>query len=194
MNMNVHPTPIFLSLSQRERIKVRDSLRVARRASSKSSPALHPDSRAHRDCRTSARESLHARDNGRLVDHVLVSRSKYAHHHRVPRLFAFRDNKNRGCTLRSHAVGETCSPRNFDCEDGARECARMALHFSAGSEPESLAWEVISRTDSEESESHFQRCSLPPHLNPLPRCGGEVDASARAEFRRPYRVLFGAQP
>ncbi len=192
--MNIRSTPIFLSLSQRERIKVRDCFRVALQARSKLPLTPHPDFLGQNDCEISAREFLHARGNDRVVDHVLVWRSRCGRRRQARRLVAFPDNKNLKCNRRRDVVGGICTRQSADYGGGAREFVRRVWSFYGGNERDSLGGEVDCEAKSAESASNFQPRSLPPHLNPLPRCGGEVDASARAEFRRPYRVLFGAQP
>jgi hypothetical protein len=53
------------------------------------------------------------------------------------------------------------------------------LNFSGGSERGSWGEGTSNATESAESVLHLQRRFLPPHLNPLPRCGGEVGLSAR---------------
>ena len=169
---------LFLALSQRERIKVRDCFRVALQAPSKLSPALRPDFPGRNGCKISARGCSGARESDRAIDRAPVLRSKYDRRRRVRRLVAIRDNKNRGCNRRRDVVDGICSRQSADRGGDARECVRRVSNFSGGNERDSLKRGLGGDTKSVESWSYLQRRFLPPHLNPLPRCGGEVGVSA----------------
>lgn len=166
----------FLSLSQRERIKVRDSRRVARVMPSKSSPELHPDFRARRYCRILTPEFLHVPGNDHGVDRVPAWPSKCARHRQARWLVAVLRNRNRGCNRRWDAAGEICTRQTVDSEGDAREYVRTKWHSFGGNARESLRGNAGRGTQSVRSEPLLQQRFLPPHLNPLPRFGGEVDA------------------
>jgi hypothetical protein len=179
---------LHLSLSQRERIKVRDSRRFDLQEPSKLPVKLHSGSPAHRDCRISEHEFLGARGNDHVVDHVLVLKGRCALRRRARWSIAFSDNKNRGCSYRPDVVGGTCSRQSSDFENGARERVRMAWSFSEDNERDSLGGEPSSGAKFEESGSYFQQYFLPPHLNPLPRLGVEGCASGSMRSSVHYGV------
>ncbi len=165
---------LHLSLSQRERIKVRDFFRVARRAPSKLLIKLHPNSRADRDYKIARRGFLDARENDRAIDHVPVLKGMCDLHRQAQRRVAFSDNRNRGCNCRWDVACGICTRQSFGFEDGAKECVRTGWSFYGGNEGGSLEGEPDCETKSAESLPRFQQSFLPPHLNPLPRFGGEV--------------------
>jgi hypothetical protein len=171
-----------LSLSQRERIKVRDLCRVALQEPSKSLPALRPDFPGCRCCNISVREFLDAQGNDRAVDRVLAWKNTCDPHHRARSRVELQRNKNPGRNRRLDADGEICSRRNFDCAGGAKACVRRAWHFCEGNGRGSF--EQKSRKIGAQGRSRIASVAalLPPHLNPLPQFGGEVGANDNMQY------------
>jgi hypothetical protein len=75
------------------------------------------------------------------------------------------DNRNRGRTNRLDAAAGICNRRSFDFEDDAREYVRSRSHFCGDNGPDSLGYYL--------TDCHFLRegKSPAPHLNPLPASG-----------------------
>lgn len=127
----------FLSLSERERIKVRDFPRLALRSRTKSSEGRRPNSPAlHR-----SKSEVFGFRPGQKIALVLgpcdgVAR-KRARSRRVPQRAALPRSKNPGCIVRPDAGAGIYYLKERDYVDGAKVCARMASSFCAKSERDS---------------------------------------------------------
>ena len=155
---------IRLSLSQRERIKVRDCFRSVPRARSKSLLAryrvLHElgDSKIEGPRCRGEREILSARDrvSGRLDDHVL---------HRPAQLPALpRHNKNRGHKDEADAAAGICSPQSYGFVGVAKEHVPIWSGAFVANERGSRRYLRLGQ--------FFGKVELTPHLSPLPLSKG----------------------
>ncbi len=159
---------LHLSLSQRERIKVRDLSRAAALAPTESTLGLRPDSPGHPGYKISLRECPRARESDRAIDRALGLKSRCVRCHRVRPRASFPRNRNPGCSYRWDVAGEICSQRSADFADVAKESVRREWDSFADSELASWGGQTGNEADFGEIEPHFQQRFLPPHLNPLP--------------------------
>lgn len=169
----------LLSLCKRERIKVRDCPGDRILPAHTGLPAgLHRDSRAlhhsksgGRECRP-GRETLHAHD--------LCFDARHAHDRsrRARRRGELPDNRNRECIDRSDADAGICSRSEFGCAVDSRGSARPGWRSCADGRRDSL--NRVLGTFGAFGEASL----LPPHLNPLPRSGGEETSRASATRAR----------
>jgi len=167
---------IRLSLSERERIKVRDCFRRVSPARSKSLVARYRvphelgDSKIGQPRCRGEREILPARDpvSGRLDNYVL---------HRLAQLPALPPhNKNRGHKDQAGTAAGICSPQNCDSVGVAKEHVPI---WSDASEPTSASQRYLRRT------LLFGKAELTPHLNPLPLSKGRGGISPDQPRIRP---------
>jgi hypothetical protein len=170
--------PLRLSLSQRERIKARDFFPVARRARTRLLVEFRPGSPGCRCCSISGRECLGAQENDRALDHVLAGKSTCGLRHRARSQVGPQGNKNPGCKYQLDVDGEIFNRRNFGSANCAKEYARRAWHFCADGGRGSLRRIIRNSARWVEAESRLQSALSPPHLNPLPRFGGEANKFA----------------
>jgi hypothetical protein len=168
---------IRLSLSERERIKVRDCFRRVPQARSKSLLARYRvphglgDSKIGEPRCRGERELLPARDrvSGRLDNYVL---------HRLAQLPALPlGNKDRGHKDQADAAAGICSPQNCGSAGVAKE------HFPTWSDA-SVANERGSRRQLRRTLP-FGKAELAPHLNPLPLSKGRGGVSPDQPGTRP---------
>jgi hypothetical protein len=168
---------IRLSLSERERIKVRDCFRPIPQARSKSLLARYRvpyglgDSKIGEPRCRGEREILPARDrvSGRLDNYVL---------HRLAQLPALPlGNKNRGHKDQAGAAAGICSPQNCGSAGVSKE------HFPTWSDA-SVANERGSRRHLRRTLP-FEKAELTPHLNPLPLSKGRGGIRPDQPRRRP---------
>ena len=168
---------IRLSLSQRERIKVRDCFRSVPRARSKSLLARYRvphelgDSKIGGPRCRGEREILPARDRAsdRLDNHVL---------HRLARLPTLPPhNKNRGHKDQADAAAGICSPQNCGSVGVAKEHVPIWSDASVANERGSRRY--LRRT------LLFGKAELTPHLNPLPLGKGRGGIRPDQPRRRP---------
>ncbi len=169
----------LLSLCKRERIKVRDDLAdQIPQAHTRSLEVFHRGSRALRRSRTGGHEfpprleTLHA--FGLSVD----ARCRRDQSRRARRRGELPGNRNRGCSDRSDADAGICSRSGSDCAVGSRESARPGWRFCAGGMRDSLDLVLLN------SGSFDEASLLPPHLNPLPRKGGEETSRIEGSSRQ----------
>lgn len=160
---------ICLSLSERERIKVRDSFGRVPRARGKSLSARYRvphelgDSKIGRSRCRDEREILPARHrvSGRLDNYVL---------RRLAQLPALPPhNKNRGRKDEADAAAGIYSPQNCGSVGVAKEHVPIWSGAFVANEPGSRRH--LRRTP------HFGKAELTPHLNPLPLSKGRGGAS-----------------
>jgi len=127
---------IRLSLSQRERIKVRDYfLRVSQsrpKSQLEHCPILHEsgDSRIGRS---------EFRGSQELISYAIAPLTTpiSVRHHRIRGRVSRRGNRNPECRSQEGAADEICNPRNFDCASAAKERVPIWSGACAGNEHDS---------------------------------------------------------
>ena len=128
-----------LSLSQRERIEVRDCSRCAFQARARSLEEHYRVLLLLDDSRSGLQQSLVWIRISLAPDHVFQGVGSRDLNHPVRPRASRPDNRNRGCKDRWDAVAGICTVRNSDFEDGAREHARSRSRFCGDNGRESLA-------------------------------------------------------
>ena len=175
------PQRIRLSLSERERIKVRDCFRRVPRARSKSLLARYRvphelgDSKIGEPRCRGEREILPARDrvSGRLDNYVL---------HRLAQLPALPPhNKNREHKDQAGAGAGICGPQNCGSVGVAKE--HVPIWSDASVANESGSQRYLRRT------LLFGKAELTPHLNPLPLRKGRGGVSPDQPRIRPALTI-----
>jgi hypothetical protein len=165
---------LLLSLSQRERIKVRDFLCFAPQEQTKSLAARYPVLPEFDNSKTARQEFLFRPGIGDASRPVSPSTDSYVRCHPAQLQVSRPDSRNREHRDRLDADAEIYSSQNFDSADCAKEFFPRPLLCFGDSERDSLAGEPSWKTKFAKSGLCFQQRFLPPHLNPLPRSGGEV--------------------
>ena len=159
----------LLSLSKRERIKVRDFPRLAPQWHTKWPEARHRDSLALHRSKTAASEFQLAPGTGRALHPVAAAFRRRARSHPARRRGGPRDSKNPGCIFPLDADAGICGRRASDCAGVATECARLAWRSCAGAGRDSLAKGIAKLGAFDEARF------LPSDLNSLSRNGAEED-------------------
>ena len=124
----------LLSLSQRERIKVRDCCGCDFQAPTKSPQERYRGPRGFGDSRNGRRQFLAWLEIPFALDRVSRAGGNHDPNHPVRSRVSSSDNRNPGCKDRSDAVAGICNLRSVDFEDGAREYARNRSRSSGGNE------------------------------------------------------------
>jgi len=172
---------IRLSLSERERIKVRDCFQRVPRARGKSLLARYRvphelgDSKIEEPRCRGEREILPARDrvSGRLDNYVL---------HRLAQLPALpAHNKNREHDDQAGAAAGICSPQN--CGSVGVSKGHVPIWSDASVANERGSQEYLGRT------LRFGKAELTPHLNPLPLSKGRGGVWPDQPRIRPARAV-----
>lgn len=154
-----------LSLSQRERMEVRDCSRIAFPA-----PTKWPGGRCRAlsisdDSRSERRQFLVWPEILRVLDRVFHEAGIRGRNHPIRWRVSRWDNRNRGRKVRLDAAVGIYSLQSFDFEDGAKEHVHSRWRSCAGNGGESLGDCLTIATFSE------KRNRAAPHLDPLPTAG-----------------------
>jgi len=131
-------TLIRLSLSQRERIKVRDSSGSVLPRQSKSPEGRYQVLREPDDSKNERRQFRFCSEIAPAPDRMLREGDSHDLSHPTRQQVSQPDNKNLLHNDRWDAGVEIYNARNFDFEDGAIECVRSLWRFCGGNEHESL--------------------------------------------------------
>lgn len=166
----------LLALCKRERIKVRDSSFAALRAQTRWSGARHPGSLGVGGSKSAGPGSRTAQNSFRVPDLFVGELSKHALTHRARPLTGTQGSRSPGYIDRLGVADGTCIRRISDSAGDAKGCARTAWSFGAESERDSLEEGILK------SGAFCEASLLPPHLNPLPRSGGEEEGRAWCEL------------
>ncbi len=154
---------IRLSLSQRERIEVRDRARCAFRAPTKLLAERCPVLRELDDSKIAALRFLGTRvtrlGHGRVRDRS----GNCVRLRRVPRQALLKGNRSRVRKNRTDAGAGICSRQSFDSADGAKERVPIWLRAYGDYKRGSQDYLTSSRSVREGRSA--------PHLNPLPATG-----------------------
>jgi hypothetical protein len=164
------PSFFFLSLSQRERIKVRNCYRRVRQAQTKLLARRYRVLRELDDSKIAKPQFLRRLETVHAYGLSFDRADNYVHHHPAQSRVWQQDNKNLGRNDQLDVVAEICNQRIFDFEDASTECARSRLPSSGERERDSQTKILIYFTVSRKDE-------LAPHLNPLPRPGRGEDCA-----------------
>jgi hypothetical protein len=156
---------IRLSLSQRERIKVRDCGFRAAREPTRLFPGRCPARRESDDSRNAGREFLCRPETFPVPDRMFLGRDSRDRHHPIRSLASMPDNKNPERRDELDVAGGICNDRSYDSGDAATRCVRIQSHSSVDDEPASLRDDLTSPPVSGKNNS------IAPHLNPLPESG-----------------------
>ena len=128
---------IRLSLSQRERIKVRDSSGSVLPRQSKSPEGRYQVLREPDDSKNERRQFRFCSEIAPAPDRMLREGDSHDLSHPTRQQVSQPDNKNLLHNDRWDAGVEIYNARNFDFEDGAIECVRSLWRFCGGNEHES---------------------------------------------------------
>src|SRR2546430_4784064 len=126
--------PSLLSLSQRERMKVRDYSAHDFQAPTKSLQERYRVPRGFGDSRNGQRQFLVQLEISPVSYRVSRACGNHTRTHPIRWLASHSDNRNLGCKDRSDAVAGICNLRSVDFEDGAGEYARNRSRSSGGNE------------------------------------------------------------
>jgi hypothetical protein len=162
---------VRLSLSQRERIKVRDCFRHVSRARSRS-----PLGRCRVPCelgdsRTGEPEFAGEQEILRVQDRVFGQFDSYVRRRRAQSPALFPGSRNRGHKDQLGAAAGICNPRNCGFAAGATE--DVPTWSDACGDTERGSRRYLS------NRQFFQEVELTPHLNPLPLSKGRGGESLR---------------
>jgi len=133
----------LLSLSQRERTKVRDCSRRVLQAPTKSPQLRCRVLPALDGSRNGQRQFLVAPEIPLARDRASRARGNHDPNHPIQAQASEPDNRNPGHRDRSGAVAGICSLRSVDFGDAAKEYARNRSHSCAGNERASLIDSLI---------------------------------------------------
>jgi hypothetical protein len=128
-----------LSLSQRERMEVRDCSKRVFQALTKSPGERYRVLPGPDDSKSERRQSLVSLEIRLVPGRVFREGDNHGLNHPVRQQALRPDNRNPGCKRRWDAVAEICTVRSFDSADGAREHVRSRSRFCGDSGRESLA-------------------------------------------------------
>ncbi len=165
---------IRLSLSQRERMEVRDCCQRDSRARTKSTAEHCRVPRAPDDSKIGVLQFRAARKTDLASDHAFGPFDSCVRLRQVQRRVLRKDNRNPVCTDRPNAVVETCSQRSFGFADAAKERAPIWLRAYGGCERGSQGYLALSW--------FFREVGSTPHLNPLAGMGGRRNRPSRVAF------------
>src|SRR6266446_5855115 len=127
-----------LSLSQRERTKVRDLLAGVLPRQSKLPEGHYLVLPGPDDSKSEAWRFLFRQEIRLVPDRILREDDSHDLSHLTRRQVSKRGNRNLRHNDRWDAGAEIYSARNFDFEDGATECVRSLWRFCGGNEHDSL--------------------------------------------------------
>jgi hypothetical protein len=191
---------IRLSLSQRERMKVRDWLcgsppRRTRLLAEHCRVLVEPD-----DSKIVRLRSPDAR--GTRLDHDLVCDRLHScgRRRQAQQQVSRQDSKSRECKDQSGAADGICIQRNFDFADAAKEFVQLQFPCFAASERDSQQNNLIRTTCSREANLCFVPFFSAPHLSPLPATGERrmtqcsIDAEGEEPGHRVKTFAHGAAP
>ena len=167
---------VRLSLSQRERIKVRDCFWHVSRARSRSPFGRCRVLHELGGSRTGEREFAAEQETPHVRDRVFGQFDSYARHRLAQSPASSRGNRNRGHKNQPDAAAGTCSPQNYGFAGGARE--DVPTWSDACGDTERGSRRYLS------DRQFFQKVELTPHLSPLPLGkgrGGESYAARRIQ-------------
>jgi hypothetical protein len=154
----------FLSLCQRERIKVRDCPTFVAQVLPRLFQERYRGLREPDDSKSGRPQFLERRETVLARSRVAHQRVFHVLNHLVRRQVLRLDSRNLGYKDRSGAVGETCSWQTFDFAALATICVHTLSSSCGGNERGSLFHFLIAWVSREEK-------SKAPHLNPLPVSG-----------------------
>jgi hypothetical protein len=123
-----------LSLSQRERTKVRDRSENPAPGRTRLLEGRYQVLCALGDSKIVKRRFVGWQEIQFALDRAFVGACNRDRHHQAQRRDAFPDNKNRGCSGQLDAAGGICSLRNYDFVSDTTEFARNRSRFYGGSE------------------------------------------------------------
>jgi len=129
---------IRLSLSQRERIEVRDSSASVLPAQSKSPKERYQALPGPDDSKSEAWRFLFRKEIRFVPDRMLREGDSHDLNHLTRRQVSQPDNRNLLRSDRLDAAAEIYSAQSFDFGDGATECVRNRWRFRGDNEDESL--------------------------------------------------------
>ena len=162
----------LLSLSQRERIKVRDCCECDFQAPTKSPQERYRGPRGFGDSRNRRRQFLAWLEIPFALDRVSRAGGNHDPNHPVRSRVSSSDNRNPGCKDRSDAVAGICNLRSVDFEDGAKEYARNRWRSCGGNEDASLINSLITAVSCEKRNYRLLTSILSPRTGrggaPLP--------------------------
>jgi hypothetical protein len=159
-----------LSLSQRERIEVRDYSGRILQALTKWPEERYRVLPELDDSKSERRQSIVWPEIPLVLGRVFRGGGSHGLNHPIRWQASRPDNRNPECKDRWDAVGGICSVRSFDFEDGARGCAHNRWRSYGDNGRESLG-------DCLTTAIFYEKRNCPPHLNPLPASRGEADSS-----------------
>jgi hypothetical protein len=191
---------VRLSLSQRERMKVRDWLCGSPPRRSRLL-AEHCRVLGEPDDSKIAIQRFHgwleiALEHGLVCDQLRSCDLPHQTQWRVSR----QGSKNRECKDQSSAADGICIHRNSDCAGGAKEFVQPQFPSYAASERDSQQNNIIRSTRSREANVCFVPFFSAPHLNPLPATGERrmahcsIDAEGEEPGHRVKTFAHGAAP
>jgi hypothetical protein len=160
----------LLSLSQRERIQVRDYSGHVFQALTKWPGERYRVLPELDDSKSERRQFLVWPEIPLVLGRVFRGGGSHGLNHPIRWQASRLDNKNPGRRGRSGAAAGICSVRSFDFEDGARGCVRSRSRVCGDNGRESLG-------DCLATAIFYEKRNCPPHLNPLPASRGEADSS-----------------
>jgi hypothetical protein len=160
---------LLLSLSKRERIKVRDFLCFARRERTRSPAKRYRVPRGFDDSKTARRESLFRRGIFDGPRPLFLSTDNYAHLHPAQLQVLRLDSRHRERKDRLDADAEIYSPQNFGFADYATEFFPRPSLCCVDNERGSSSRRIRKALRCGDPESRSS--SWAPHLNPLPAAG-----------------------
>jgi hypothetical protein len=147
--MTKHRAFFRLSLSQRERIEVRDCSESVPQALTKLPPERYRVLPEFDDSKNAPQRCLVRPETPLVRDRVFRAGSSHDLNHRARLRVLWPDNKNPECKDRWDAAAGICNGQTFDFEDGAKECVRSPSRFcgdsGGGTLSECLANAVLLR-------------------------------------------------
>jgi len=175
------PLQIRLSLSQRERIKVRDSLWHVSPARSRSPSGRCRVLHELGDSRTGEPEFAGEQEAPHVRDLVFGQFDNYVRHRPAQSPTLPLGSRNRGHKNQPDAAAGICSPQNCGSVGVAKEHVPI--------------WSGAFVANERGSRRHLRRtllfgkAELTPHLNPLPLCKGRGGVSADQPRIRPALTI-----
>jgi hypothetical protein len=157
-----------LSLSQRERMEVRDCSRRVFQALTKLPGERYRVLPGPDDSKSERRQCLVSPKIPLVPGRVFCEGDNHGLNHPVRQQASRPDNRNPGCKRRWDAVVEICTVRSFDSADDAREYVRSRSRFCGGNGRESLAGDLVVGIACEKTK----REPLTSILSPQPGRGG----------------------
>jgi hypothetical protein len=179
----------LLSLYKRERIKVRDFLRSALQAPTRLPGERHRDFHALHHSRSAEPGRQFAPKSPLALGLAVCATRRHGRNRPARPPVELPGNGSRGYSDRSDAVAGIYA-EGPGCAGVARGCAQTGSHCGGDSE------RFSSLGGLEEFSAFGEALLLPPHLNRLPRSGGEEEdfdlqsfsrSSAGSRFRGPGR-------